>query len=118
MKKQKFSKRLGYAVNGIRVAAKEPSFRIQIILALGTISLLVVLRPAPIWWAIVFLTIASVLAAEVFNTALELVVDLLHPNEHPMIGRAKDCAAGAVLILSFASIAILAALLWETFRFQ
>jgi diacylglycerol kinase (ATP) len=78
------------------------------------VALLLVLRPEPIWWALVLLTSGAVIAAELFNTALELVMDRLHPDVHPMIGRAKDCAAGAVLILSLVSLAIATALIVET----
>jgi diacylglycerol kinase (ATP) len=37
-------------------------------------------------------------SAEAFNTALEQLADALHPERHAGIGRAKDVAAGAVLI--------------------
>ena len=40
----------------------------------------------------------AVWIAEVFNTALEYVVDLASPDLHPLAGKAKDVAAGAVLI--------------------
>lgn len=40
-----------------------------------------------------------ILAAELFNLALETLTDHLHPARRPAIGAAKDCAAGAVLLL-------------------
>jgi diacylglycerol kinase (ATP) len=114
MKNLPFSKRLGFAIQGIRVAFRnESSFRTQSAFALGGLCLLIVTNPEPIWWAVVILTIAAVLAAELINTALELIVDRLHPEQHPMIGKAKDCAAGAVLILSVGSLAVAAALIWN-----
>jgi undecaprenol kinase len=51
------------------------------------------------------------LAAELLNTALERVIDHLHPESHPSIKIAKDCAAGAVLVLSLAAVAVFVALL-------
>ena len=39
-------------------------------------------------------------APMLFNTALESLIDHLHPEMHPAIKIAKDCAAGAVLLLS------------------
>ena len=81
----------------------------------SAVGLLVFLRPEPIWWAIIILIIGIVLAAELINTALESLIDRLHPEMHPMIGRAKDCAAGAVLILSISALGILAALLYQKF---
>jgi diacylglycerol kinase len=41
-----------------------------------------------------------VLAAELLNTAVETVVDLVSPEYHPLAGRAKDIAAAAVWVLS------------------
>ena len=49
-------------------------------------------------WVAVLLCIALVLAAEGINTAIESLADALHPEEHPLVGRAKDAAAGAVLL--------------------
>lgn len=44
------------------------------------------------------LCFAVVIAAELFNTALEVLIDYAWPERHPMIGRAKDVAAAAVLM--------------------
>lgn len=68
-------------------------------------------------WGILILCIGLVAAAEVFNTALEELVDLLHPHRHPRAGRIKDLAAGAVLIAAIAAAMagalILGPPLWE-----
>jgi diacylglycerol kinase (ATP) len=61
--------------------------------------------PRAAWLAIV-LAIALVLALEVLNTAVEAVVDLVSPAEHPLARVAKDCAAGAVLIAALGAVAI------------
>jgi diacylglycerol kinase (ATP) len=44
------------------------------------------------------LCFAVVIAAELFNTTLEVLIDYAWPEHHPMIGRAKDVAAAAVLV--------------------
>jgi undecaprenol kinase len=112
MKNKPFFQRLKFALNGIKGAWQtESSFRAQIGLGAATLFLMVFLRPAPVWWALIILTMAGVLAAELINTALEHVVDRLHPKKHPMIAKAKDCAAGAVLVLSLASVGIFILLL-------
>lgn len=117
MKNRPFHQRIRYALRGIRAAIQtEASFRTQSVFGIGAIALLVVLRPSPIWWALIALMVSAVLAAELINTALEVIVDRLHPEQHPMIARAKDCAAGAVLILSIASLGVAGALLWEVVR--
>ena len=116
MKSKPFHKRVKFALNGIRSAwHTESSFRVQAVLGAGMLVFTVVLRPAPVWWALIFLTMAGVFASELVNTALEHVVDRLHPEEHPMIGKAKDCAAGAVLILSLAAIGVFIALMVSRF---
>ena len=49
-------------------------------------------------WIALILSTALVLALEALNTALEAVVDLVSPQPHPLAKKAKDVAAGAVLI--------------------
>lgn len=51
-------------------------------------------------WALVIGAIALVWTAEALNTAVESVADLASPERHPLAGRAKDAAAGAVLVAS------------------
>ena len=112
MKNKPFLQRLKFALTGIGSAWEtESSFRTQIVLGAGMLILIGFLRPGPVWWALIVLTTAGVLAAELINTALEHIVDRLHPKQHPMIAKAKDCAAGAVLVLSLVSIVIFILLL-------
>ena len=47
---------------------------------------------------LIVLCIMAVWTTEALNTALELVTDLASPDFHPLAGKAKDMAAGAVLI--------------------
>jgi len=47
--------------------------------------------------------IALVWVAEAINTALELLADAVNPQPHPLVGQAKDVAAGAVLIAAVAA---------------
>lgn len=57
-------------------------------------------------WAILLLTIAIVICAEMINTAIEQVVNLASPDIHPIAKAAKDVAAGAVLLAAFAAVVI------------
>jgi len=54
-------------------------------------------------WLFLLLSIAAVLAAETFNTALEEITDLVSPQRNERAGRAKDLAAAAVLIISISA---------------
>lgn len=116
MKNQRFHHRFGFAVNGIVSAWRnEASFRFQCVAALCVLAVLMWRRPPALWWAFLLIMCALVLAAELFNTALETALDHLHPRHHPAIGLAKDCAAGAVLVLSLASACVFAAFLVDSF---
>ena len=54
-------------------------------------------------WIMVVMCIGTVISAELFNTAIEKLVDLVSPERHPVAGRVKDIAAGAVLICAVAA---------------
>lgn len=56
------------------------------------------LKVTALEFALLALSILSVLCAEMFNTSVEAVVDLVSPGYHPLAKVAKDTAAGAVLI--------------------
>ncbi|HET6598173.1 MAG TPA: diacylglycerol kinase family protein [Anaerolineales bacterium] len=60
----------------------------------------------PFDWAVIVLTIAMVFTAEFINTAIEAVVDLASPVQHPLAKVGKDVGAGAVLVAALAGIVI------------
>ena len=47
-----------------------------------------------------------VIGAELFNTAIERLVDFVSPQHNPLAGQVKDIAAGAVLVCALAAIAV------------
>lgn len=111
-KNNPFPARLRYALCGIGHALRtERSLRTQAIAGAAVLALLLWARPEPLWWALLALACGGVLAAELLNTALERLADRLHPEQHPEVGLAKDCAAGAVLLASAAALAVGAAFL-------
>ncbi len=57
-------------------------------------------------WAVLLVTIALVWTAEFINTALEAVVDLASPQQHPLAKVGKDVGAAAVLIAALTSILV------------
>lgn len=117
MKNKPFHQRLRFALRGIKIAWNtESSFRSQVIMGFGAIGLCIYLKPEPLWWAIILLIVGAVLAAELINTALEKTLDLLHPEMHPLVAQAKDCAAGAVLTLSLSALGILIALIYNKIK--
>jgi undecaprenol kinase len=107
MKNQPFTHRLAHAAGGIRSAFRtETSFRTQLLLAVALAGVLALLRPPLVWTALCIVSGAAVLAAELLNTALEHLADRLHPEQHPAIRTAKDCAAAAVLLASVSALLI------------
>jgi diacylglycerol kinase (ATP) len=57
-------------------------------------------------WALVALAVGTVWSAELANTAIEALTDLVSPEYHPLAGKAKDVAAGAVLLAAFAALVV------------
>lgn len=57
-------------------------------------------------WCWIILAVISVWTAEAFNTAFEFLTDVASPEFHPLAEKAKDVAAGAVLIAAIGSVLI------------
>lgn len=107
MKNRNFVERLGFAIAGLVAGARrERSFRTHLVFAALAFAALLVLRPAPVWWALVAVVVALVLALELVNSAVETVIDRLHPERHEEMRIAKDMLAGAVLIISLAALVV------------
>ena len=119
MKNRPFHIRLGFAASGIGECWRtESSFRSHVVIGTIVLAGMALLRPEPIWWAVVGLAIMLVLALELVNSAFERLIDHLHPEIHPEIRWVKDMAAGGVLLLSLGSVivaaALAASLLWRS----
>lgn len=71
-----------------------------------TIALGVYFDITHIEWMILILASGVVIAAEAFNTAIEIDMDLTSPEYHPHARDTKDVAAGAVLVAAFTALAI------------
>jgi len=61
---------------------------------------------SPAEWALIALAIVCVWVAEALNTAIEFLVNLASPEPHPLAGKAKDVAAGAVLVAAIGSVIV------------
>ena len=84
------------------------NFKIQVGFALAAVVLGVVFSIDATQWAIICICIGAVLSGECMNTAMESIVDLASPEYNILAKHAKDCAAGAVLVLSIASLFVAA----------
>ncbi|MDB5070908.1 MAG: diacylglycerol kinase [Candidatus Eremiobacteraeota bacterium] len=73
-------------------------------------------RLPPLGWGVLLLATALVLVAELLNTALEAVVDLVSPEDHPLAKAAKDVAAAGVLVAAAGAVAAgMALIVWAAF---
>ena len=84
----------------------ERNFKIHVIVALAVTALGAWMDVAPSDWYWIALCIAVVFITEILNTALEALVYLASPNDHPLAKKFKDTAAGAVLIASVFSVVV------------
>ena len=94
----------GYAWKGIQsCVGKEQNLSFHLIAAMAVIIAGIVLGITRTEWIMVVMCIGTVIAADLFNTAIEKLVDLVSPERHPVAGQVKDIAAGAVLICAVAA---------------
>ena len=101
-------------MSGLRHAVRgERSLQIQLVGLAVVVLALAYLRPPPLWWGLASLCAAAVIAAELFNTALERLADHLHPELHPQIRIVKDCAAAAVLCTALGTVGVAVAFVVE-----
>lgn len=85
----------------------ERNFKLHLFAALSVISLSFFLKLSNFEIALLVLTSFLVLSMEIMNTAVEMVVDLLTEKKYHYLAKiAKDCSAGAVLVLAIAAIII------------
>lgn len=89
------------ALQGIASALNsEAHLRFEMVVAVVALLLCFVLQVGFWAWIVVLGFIGLVLCLELVNTAIEAAVDLASPVQHPLAKKAKDAAAGAVLIAS------------------
>ena len=107
------SQSFGCAIQGlIDAVANEANMKIHLLAAAMAVSAGWWLKISPLEWAIISLTIFLVLTAETINSAVEKTVDLVTAEKHPLAGRAKDLAAGGVLLAAINSILVASIILF------
>lgn len=70
------------------------------------ISVALLLRLPALHFAALTIIIGLVWAAEILNTSIEALIDLISPDHHPLAKIAKDTGAAAVLVLSIAAVVV------------
>ena len=97
----RFFRSFSYSIEGLKYAYKyEQSMMIHVIATILVISANIFFQVTGIEWLITILAIGMVLSAELFNTAIEAVVDLVTLEIHPLAKIAKDCGSAATFVLA------------------
>jgi diacylglycerol kinase len=105
-----------HAFRGWKWFWKGSHAKVHVVAALIAISSAWYLGISSTHWAIICICISAVIAGEMINSALEEICDQVHPERNSGIGRAKDMAAGAVLVLSIAAL-IIACVIFQSYIF-
>jgi diacylglycerol kinase len=103
----KFLAGFAYAVQGLVYAIRtQCNVRVHLVIAAIALTAALALKMPRLEIIMVLLLIALVLAAELFNTAIETCVDLAAPDYHTLAKTAKDVSAAAVLICAIVAVVI------------
>lgn len=104
MKNKKIINSFKNAFNGMIVSFKqERNMKIHISIMFLVILLGIIFKIKMVEWIICIICFALVIGGELFNTAIEITVDIAMPNFNEKAKKAKDISAGAVLVLAIAS---------------
>jgi diacylglycerol kinase (ATP) len=95
-----------YALRGLRFLMEERNARMLLAGTIATIAAGLYFKLEPLEWCAVVFAVALLWTAEGLNSALERLTDLVSPGYHPLAGKAKDIAAGAVLIALLGAVSI------------
>lgn len=96
-----------HALSGLGYAARrERNFRIELVLGLAALAMAWWLPISRVEWLAVVICCGLVLAAELFNTAIEHLADTAGPVRSEQIRVVKDVAAGAVLLAAVVSLVV------------
>jgi diacylglycerol kinase len=103
----KFIASFGYAFQGLWYALRtQRNARVHLAVAIIITIAGILLHVSALEFAVLYIAIAGVFIAELFNTVFEICVDLAQPEYHPLAKIAKDVAAGAVLLSAMLAVII------------
>ncbi len=105
IKSKKLMNSFKYAIQGILSSFKtERNMKIHVFIMILVISAGIILKINKYEWIVCILCFAIVIGGELFNTAIETVVDIVMPYKNEKAKLAKDVSAGAVLILAMGAV--------------
>ncbi len=80
--------------------------RVHLFAAVVAIGLSFYLKLSALEWIAILGVISAVIVAEILNSAIEKLADVVSPDFHPKIKIVKDLAAAAVLVAAFLALAV------------
>lgn len=96
-----------YAFEGLLTAFKEqPNLKFHILVALIVLFLGLIFSVTRLEWLVLIFCIGLVISLELTNSAIEAIVDSFTEEDHPIAKKAKDIAAGAVLVASITTLIV------------
>lgn len=90
----------------------ERNARIHLVAAVAVLAVGLWLRLSAWEVVAVVMAVLVVFLGEIFNTAIEKILDMIEPHHNPKVGRIKDMAAGAVLVAAVAAVVIGGLIFW------
>lgn len=110
----RFLKSFKYAFRGIVYCINnERNMRIHTVAALYVLVFSTFFDISRVGYAVLFLAIAGVMTAEMFNTVAEELSDMAAASFHPVVRIVKDMAAGGVLVCAIFAVAVGISLFWQ-----
>lgn len=96
-----------YAFNGLRILLKEEhNFRIHLFALIVVLVTGYCVNLSTLEWGALVLAMGLVITAEIINTALENMSDLIAPEKNPVIKKIKDIAAAGVLVSAITALLV------------
>ncbi len=103
----KFLRSLNFAFKGFSEAFKsELNLKIHLSVTFITVAAGLLLHLSLIEWGLIIFSIALVISAELMNTSIEVLTDLISPEYSRAAGKVKDIAAAAVLVTAVAAVLV------------
>ncbi|MBD1397416.1 diacylglycerol kinase family protein [Pontibacter sp. JH31] len=96
-----------FAFKGLNaVFRSEPNMHLHVLASIIVLVMAYRFEVTRVEWCLLILCIGMVWVAEIFNTSIETLTDLVSPMENIWAGKTKDLAAGAVLMAALTAVAV------------
>jgi diacylglycerol kinase (ATP) len=106
MKVLKMLRSFRHAIRGLGFLLEENNSKFHLLATAFVLLLGFYVELSSTEWVIIIIQIGLVLAAEAFNTAIEKLCNFVSLEQHTLIGKVKDLAAAAVLIMSCVAVIV------------